>query len=236
MTFSPQWSEHYDTRPFFDRGRYPYFEKTLDIFVADCGRTLELGCAFGANVPYFAHRHADYHGVDGSDKAIGVLLDRHPQLVGKVMVGDFTKAIPFEPGFDLIVDRASMPHNDIASIKRAADLIYDALKPGGLFIAADWFSTWHSEYRRGTVLERGTRTDYPDGQFRGVGKVHFSDDDELSQIFSRFEGVHLEERCTRRVGPCYLVQKPVKFRWISEEYAMVDYRSAVWDFVVRKPK
>lgn len=236
MTFHPAWEKfHAEHHQIF--GRFPTFERLMDIFVAEIGSVLELGCGVGMNIPYFSHREADYYGIDGSDSAVKSLLERYPALSGRVSVGDFTRELSLVPnGYDVICERASIPHNDIASIRRCLDLVYGALKPGGIFISSDWFSSWHSEFVRGSKLGQGTREDYPDGQFLGIGKVHFSDELELVDLFGKFEGIHLEERVVRRLAPNNLVKEVVQFRYMSRAFDSVDYRSCVWDIVVRKPK
>lgn len=236
MTFSAAWEE-FHAKQIWSGGAYPYFERLMSMFVIDFGRVLELGTGFGQNVPFFdAAPGAVYHGIDGSASAVKVLQTQFPHVAEKVVCADFTQEIPFERGFDLIVDRASISHNDVAGIERCIALIHDYLKPGGLFIGADWFSTNHSEYLRGQRIESSTRTGYMEGQFDGVGKVHFTDEAELSYLFARFEGMHLEERITRRPAPNGLVRGVIPFRWISRDFDGREYRSALWDVVVRKPR
>lgn len=234
MTFSAAWEE-FHAKKIWDGGAYPHFEKLMVTFVQDFGRVLELGTGFGQNVPFFDAVNADYHGIDGSSSAVKVLREQFPHRAAKVMCADFTREIPFERGFDVIVDRASISHNDVAGIERCIALVHDYLKPGGLFIGADWFSTGHSEYLRGTRLDTSTRTGYEEGQFADVGKVHFTDEAEMAYLFRHFDGLHLEERITRRPAPNDLVRGVIPFRWISRDFDGREYRSAMWDVVVRKP-
>lgn len=234
MSLSPEWESWYAGNPPVE-GWYPTLNKLFDIFVADAAKALELGPGSGGNIRQALLRGYGYHGVDGSATAVSALQLAHPGVADKIVCGDFTEALPFGGDFDLIFDRASMPHNDRAAMQRGVDLVYDALKPGGIFIASDWFSTWHSEFVRGKRLGFGTRTDYPDGQFDGVGLVQFLDINDLADLFSAFDGIHVEERVRLRPGPNRLVQRPVKFRYISSDFVDREYRSAVWDIVVRKP-
>lgn len=236
MTFDPAWENFHATRAQIS-GRFPVFEKLLNIFVSETGKLLELGTGVGMNIPYFSGRDVDYYGVEGSESAVKLLVETYPMLKGRVSLGDFTKELPLVPeGYDVICERASIPHNDLASIQRCLDLVYGALKPGGIFISSDWFSTRHSEVYRGTEIEQGTRINYPDGQFLDAGTIHFSGEMELIDLFGKFEGIHLEERITRRVAPNKLVKEVVKFRYMSKAFDSMDYRSAVFDIVVRKPK
>lgn len=232
MTYSLDWDLFYDAAR-GPAGGYPNFEKLVAFFVRDADRMLELGAGAGAEIPFFSSVGFGYHGIDGSEAAIAELKKRFPSIADRLAVGDFTKALPFDGQFDLIVDRASVPHNDLAAIKSCVSLVHAALKPGGLFLSSDWFSTKHSEAGRGVKLEDGTRTIYPDGQFQGVGNVHFSSEAELIEIFKDFEGIFMQERTARRPAANSLIPHPVQFRWVSSSFA--EYQSAWWDIVVRKP-
>jgi SAM-dependent methyltransferase len=180
-------------------------------------RVLELGCGAGANIPFFAASQSRYHAIEGSQFAVQRLHERFPELRGTIIAGDFTKGLP-GAGFDLIFDRAALAHNDTIAIKSGLQLVWDALKPGGLFIGVDWFSTNHDEFGAGEPdVDEETRSDYQSGQFAGVGRVHFSDEAGLRTLFAKFELIHLEEKVVRRVIP------------------NGGYHAATWNLVARKP-
>ncbi len=231
---SPEWEAWYAAGNSIN-GTYPAFEKLVAIHIGEAERLLELGVGFGSNIPGLVRRFGQYHGIDGSHSAVNLLHEKFPDLRQHIKCADFCSEIPFEYGFDAIVDRASIAHNDLASIRSCLDLAWQALKPGGLLICADWFSASHSEACRGDELERGTRTGYEDGQFKDVGKVHFSTQEELEDLFERFEGIHMEERIARRPGPNSLVQAPMRFYFISRKFYWSEYVRATWEIVARKP-
>ncbi len=235
MNASAEWERFYAAGALPD-GTYPHFEKLFMGFISHADRMLELGSGSGTEIPFFVdYMKFGYHGVDGSQSSIAHLHKSYPKLAENIKCADFTKEIPFEGKFDLVCDRASVSHNDLDSIRSCLALVWKALAPGGIFIGCDWFSTWHSEFTRGEKLGENTRTDYPDGQFQGIGKVHFSDEAELVDLFKDFEGIFLQERVTRRPAPNGLVDPVLKVRWISQDFRLVDYRSVVWDIIVRKP-
>jgi hypothetical protein len=156
--------------------------------------------------------------MEGSESMVRRLRDRFPALGKTIAAADFTVEHVFAPGFDLIVDRASLTHNSTSAIENGLRLTWEALKPGAYFIGVDWFSTQYSEFERGDEdVDEYTRTNYPDGPFAGVGRVHFSDLAHLRALFSQFEVILLEEKVIRRAVP--------------------DSRSqfASWNVVVRKP-
>jgi len=220
MTFSPEWDREF--REGRHLSRWPWSD--LVSFVkrytdSKTVRILELGCGAGANVGLFVYTPVRYYfGVDGSKRAISLCNSYHgvmhyPHVEFKCT--DFTKEIPFEGQFDLIFDRAAVTHNDTKSIKRCIELVKDKLKPGGKYVGIDWFSTDHDGYhrKRDTVVVDGfTYTDFKDGLFKGVGKVHFSSREHLYELFEGFTFEALEHKITLREIPEY-------------------YKMASWNFV-----
>jgi len=165
-------------------------------------RVLELGCGMGANIPFFTHLNVDYHALDGSPTAVSLLHKRYPALARNIQVADFTKNIPIEGSFDLVVDRASLTHNNSEAIRRTIGMIYNILKPGGKFIGIDWFSTEHSDYKLGEQAEDPyTRRKIVEGQFAGTGRVHFSDKQHLLDLFTKFNIESLEHKMIRKEIP-----------------------------------
>jgi len=147
---------------------------------------LELGCGVGANIPFFKFNGLDYHAIEGSETAVQMLHRQHPDLSNKVVCGDFTEGIAFECQFDLVVDRAAVTHNTTHSVKHALEFVFSALKPGGVYIGVDWFSTGHSDFQLGKVVDQFTKTDIPSDSFANLGRVHFSSQYHLEDLFSEF--------------------------------------------------
>lgn len=240
MSYSPQtWDGYYSTieRPLAASGHFHYL---ISMHAVEAKRVMELGVGTGTNIPFLLnHYHCDYYGIEGSRAAVDAVIERIPDLRGHIYCGDFTVARPFRAGFDLVVDRASLAHNGRADIQSCLDIVWDMLVPGGLFIASDWFSTSHSEYDRGQRLESdkygATLHGFEDGQFVGLDKVHFSAQEELEDLFQRFDGIAIEERIVRRPAPNRLVERVIGWPWVSREFDRTEYRAAFWDVVVRKP-
>lgn len=165
-------------------------------------KVLELGCAAGANIPFFLSLGMDYHGIEGSESMVTDLLKRFPQLRGKVVAGDFTREIPFPGPFPLIVDRSSLTHNPTADIRRCLALAAERMPPGGKYIGIDWFSIEHSDFPLGVACDDAfTRRQFPSGLFQGVGKVHFSDREHLADLFRDFTLESLEHKRIERRFP-----------------------------------
>jgi len=182
-------------------------------------RILELGCGPGANIPFFRSLNADYRAMDGSDSAIEAVVQKEPGLKDSLCVGDFTREIPFEGMFDLVIERASITHNSTEDIKSCLKLVENKLKPSGIFIGLDWFSTEHTDFANGEQLEDPfTRGGYDEnsGPFANSGAVHFSDQGHLQELFSNFQINSLQHNIRRHVFP------------------VEGYQIATWDIVAQK--
>ncbi len=199
------------------------FSQLVRNFAHKGAAILELGCGAGVNVPIFVTERMDYAGIDGSSVAIKQAEAKYPYLRGRFVCCDFTASLPCH-GAQIICERASLPHNDIQAIQRCVDMIRDALPVGGGFISSDWFSTSHSDFGKGTPHGQDTFT-FSDGQFVGAGKVHFSDESELRELFHGFECRYLVERITR------YVKRDERAFWHRDD---ASYQGAVWDMVWKK--
>ena len=156
-------------------------------------RVLELGCGAGANIPFFSSLNVEYYAIEGSPAIVEALRKKFPNLKENIVVGDFTKDLHFENSFDLVVDRSSVTHNTTKGIKQCLDAVYDGLNTGGKYIGLDWFSTINPEYNHGKQdQDIFTRTDYTSGQFANIGRVHFSDEPHILDLFSEFKILLLE--------------------------------------------
>jgi SAM-dependent methyltransferase len=182
----------------------------------DYERILELGFGSGANIPFFLERGCEYHGIEACENIVDSVRRRFPTVAGALACADFTKEIPFAPPFDLVVDRAALTHNTREAMREGIGLARSALRPGGLFIGVDWFSTAHSELQRGRPTDEPfTRQDYAEGIFQGLGVVHFCDERVLRELFTGFRFVALEHKTTQQMLPN-------------------DSLICVWNFVVQK--
>lgn len=170
-------------------------------------QVLELGCGTGPNIPFFMNNGANYNAFERSEKAIEQALKRmRPNWPGKntnyIFPIDFTNSFSgVTKKFDLIFDRAAVTHNDTESILRCLGLVYDALKPGGLYIGVDWFSNFHSDHNKGVAVDEFTRTDIPSGQFKGVGKVHFATYRQMMYLFTGFEVLEVQNKVVHNINP-----------------------------------
>lgn len=205
MTFSPEWDERYQEHSHMSIWPWTDLVSFVMRHARPTGpgfRVLELGCGAGANIPFFYGLGVEYFAVEGSPAVVEKLKDSYPALKNNIIAADFTRGIPFDGEFDLVVDRASLTHNTTDAITRSLDAIHEKLRPGGKYIGIDWFSTAYSDYLKGVAAgDKYTRTGFLEGSFVGVGRVHFSDKPHLLELFKKFEVAVLEHKIIQREIP-----------------------------------
>jgi hypothetical protein len=205
VMFSKEWEERYSQGmshsiwPWTDLIKY--VNRYGNLVAGD--KVLELGPGIGANIPYFLSIGVDYYAIEGSPTAVKMIRDKYPELAGKVINGDFTKNIPFDVKFNLVVDRSSLTHNDTASIMDSLTFISDKLVAEGKFIGIDWFSWEHGQRRLGSQGRDPYTFTFEQGKFTKCGKVHFSTEAHISTVFgeSGFEIEVLEHKINQNIKP-----------------------------------
>jgi hypothetical protein len=198
MSFSTEWDARYsenthlsvwpwsDLVSYFHRYAQPFSSQT---------KILEIGFGAGANIQFFRVLGVDYSGVEGSQTIGEKVSKKFPELKGRLYVGDFL-LFEFPEKYDVIVDRASMTHNSTEAIRKGLKHLANHLNVGGKFIGIDWFSSCHSDYLLGDVVDEFTRNNIQEGQFVGVGNVHFSTKEHILELFSEagFRVIRLEHK------------------------------------------
>lgn len=205
MNFSPEWESRFAELTHLSIWPWSDLVSLVRRHCKQLGaasKVLELGCGAGANIPFFLSLGVQYHAVDGSPTVVARLHEQFPGLRDRIGVADFTLGQPFGRDFDLIVDRAAVTHNTTSAIADTLAMAYSSLKPGGLFIGVDWFSTEHGDFGAGLPAEDAyTKRDFVAGPFAGLGRVHFSDEPHMRQLFGQFELLFLEHKQLKRIVP-----------------------------------
>jgi len=205
MSFSSEWDARYQENthlsvwPWSDLVSYTY--RYAKPFKSNT-KVLEIGFGAGANIPFFLALGVDYYGIEGSASVVERVLEGYPELQGKLKTGDFIHHA-YTDLYDLVVDRGSMTHNDTNAISAGLKKLSAAMNPGGKYIGIDWFSVEHSDFSLGDVADAFTRENIVNGQFSGVGKVHFSSKTHLIELFSEagMRVTRLEHKVTREEVP-----------------------------------
>ena len=154
-------------------------------------RILELGCGTGNNIKFMSELGYDVYGVDGSKSACDIankFLSKQG-LSATIIESKFLK-LPFENHkFNIIVDREAMYCGDLNSIKQSWKEASRVLKSGGMVISFmyttnnKWCKKANTDSNLATKIEKNTFKDFKDGNFKNTGIVHFSEYNELFDIF-----------------------------------------------------
>ena len=127
-----------DKDPFYQEDGTSSFENAKDLIETDTpveGRkALDCGCHVGRFVDIVRNYGFDYTGVDQSEKALDVARDKKPY--GN-WVHSFLWDMPFKEEFDFAFTNAVLQHNQLAEQEKIVPKIYDALKPGGVFLMTE---------------------------------------------------------------------------------------------------
>ena len=158
-------------------------------------KILELGCGAGANIPFFTKLNADYYGIDGSKTIINLLKKKYPKLKKKLFVADFTKNIPIDKKFDLIIDRASITCNKKSSIIKSITNLRKKLNNKGLFFGIDWYSSSSTDFKKGLIDEdKNTKKNMKNSIFSNAGSFHFASKKMMINYFKKFKIISLNHK------------------------------------------
>ncbi|UNP87320.1 class I SAM-dependent methyltransferase [Aeromonas encheleia] len=190
MTYTDEWNEAYKKNTHMSI--WPWSDLVSCVYryanpKNGYRNVLELGCGAGANIPLFLALNCNYYAIEGSQTITTQLVETYPKLKGKIITCDFSKTYhsEFNNYFDLIVDRASITHNNTLAIKSILEFVIMYLRPGGKFIGIDWFSTRHGDFIKGDTVDNYTKKNLPqDSQFSNIGQVHFSDKEHIIELFT----------------------------------------------------
>jgi len=91
----------------------------------------------------------------------------------------------------VIFDRASICLNNTEDIKKIIELIYNKLKPGGLFIGIDWYSKNCSDFSK-----KKNYLFFKKGKFKNMS-IFFSDKDNLFVFFKKFKIIYISEKIVK---------------------------------------
>jgi len=205
MNFSRQWNDIYQNNAHISVWPWSEVVSLISRHARPSSNdysVLELGCGAGANIPFFKKSGANYYAIEGSAFMVSRLKETFPEYSENIIAADFTEKIPFPGPFDVILDRGSLTCNSTAAIKNCIGLLKNLLKENGKFIGIDWISTKHSDFLKGDAgCDAYTRFNYKDGQFSGIGNIHFSDRTHIEELFAAFSIEFLEHKTLRRDIP-----------------------------------
>ena len=156
-------------------------------------RILDVGCGTGAGT-WFVAREVFYNvGIDGSNTAISKAKKRFTEesLSGNFIVGDIEHINFMDNSFDAVIDIVAVQHNKYTNIINIVEEGHRVLKPGGKFFSM-MVENGSYGYGLGSKIDKNSFTQIAEGSYLGKGIGHFTDIDELNEIFSIFEYFDVE--------------------------------------------
>jgi len=116
--------------------RYESVVSNLSAHFADSfskgGKVLDIGCGSGRDLGVLYKLGFDCYGVDPTPEFVTIAQLKHPELVGRIELGQLPDLkIPFGGDFDGVLCSAVLMHIDIAQLPATAAAIKSCLKQGG---------------------------------------------------------------------------------------------------------
>jgi len=162
---------------------------------------LEIGCGYGANIPFLLTKSNNYYGIDFSATAIKFLKKKYPKLKKKLVKYNFVKNIPFKEKFDLIIDRGSLVHNKKTDIIKFLRILNNKMKKNSIYIGCHWFTNKTDiDKKKSFSIDKFTKTNLT-GIFDKIGYVHFSTEEHIKSLFKNYKILLLEENITNQINP-----------------------------------
>ncbi|QKF66388.1 methyltransferase [Arcobacter venerupis] len=154
-------------------------------------KILELGCGTANNIKFMSEQGYHVYGIDGSESACKIANEfLLSQKVKATIKKSYFQDLPFENEmFDLIVDREAMCCGTFSSIKQSWNEASRVLKIGGMVISfmytSDdrWCKKANNDTEMAVKVEKNTFTDFNVGDFKNIDIVHFTEYDELFELF-----------------------------------------------------
>jgi ubiquinone/menaquinone biosynthesis C-methylase UbiE len=156
---------------------------------------LEVGCGVGNNIIPVARLGFKAYGIDISDYAILEAKKRSLQenVEIELLSGNIEK-LPYESNFfSFVIDRSVLTCTSPEVITRSLDEILRVLKPGGIFMAFDWFGINHPDLRFGRYIDRNCFKDFKFGRFKNVELITSFDINTLKGYLQKFTHLDIKQ-------------------------------------------
>ena len=156
-------------------------------------KILEIGCGVGNNLIPIAKLGYSAYGVDISDLAIKEAKRRAiEQNVQVDLVCGNVQKLQYETNFfDHVIDRSVLTCTTPDVIIQSLDEIHRVLKPGGVFMAFDWFGINHPDLKFGQCIKSDVYSNFSDGRFKNVEFITSFDFKTLNNYLKKFEKLNV---------------------------------------------
>lgn len=154
-------------------------------------KLLELGFGAGANIPFFLSKPIKYYGVEGSKVIFSKVKKNYKKISKNLFNRDFRNNIFKNIKFDIVLDRASITHNDKKNILKILEEVRNILHDDGFFIGIDWYSKNCSDFKK---KDNDNYLFFRSGIFKNIGGVYFSSKRDILKFFKDFKILYLSEK------------------------------------------
>lgn len=162
-------------------------------------KILDLGCGAGRHLIFLAKEGVETYGIDYSQEGVNHAIKeiKEIKLKANICVGDIQK-LPYEDMFfDGVISYGVLYYLKYESIKKAIDEVFRILKKGGkaIFVVRninDFRCGNGDEIEKNTFILKTMDRESPSFNENGM-VMHFFDKSEITELFSRFEEVEINE-------------------------------------------
>jgi ubiquinone/menaquinone biosynthesis C-methylase UbiE len=173
---------------------------------------LEVGCGVGNNIIPIGKLGFEAYGIDISDYAILESKKRSLQENVRIeLTSGSIEKLPYESNFfSFVIDRSVLTCTSPEIITKSLNEIFRVLKPGGFFMAFDWFGINHPDLQFGRYIDNNCYKDFTFGRFKNVELITSFDINTLTNYLQKF--THLD---VNKIGsssmPCKILTETYKF-------------------------
>ena len=96
------------------------------------GKVLDIGCGSGRDLAVLARKGFDAYGVDPTSEFVDIAQRIHPELIGRVKVGQLPElGTPFDGQFDGLLCCAVLMHLETTQLEESLEAFKLVIKPDG---------------------------------------------------------------------------------------------------------
>jgi SAM-dependent methyltransferase len=149
---------------------------------------LEIGCGVGNNIIPIAKLGYEAYGIDISELAILEAKKRSLQENARIeFTSGSVEKLPYESNFfSFVIDRSVLTCTSPEVIAQSLNEILRVLKPGGIFMAFDWFGINHPDLQFGRFINNNCYRDFSFGRFVNVELITSFDFSTLTSYLKKF--------------------------------------------------
>lgn len=177
---------------------------------------LEIGCGVGNNIIPIAKLGFEAYGIDISDYAILEAKKRSLRENVRIeLISGNVKKLPYESNFfSFIIDRSVLTCTSPEVITESLEEVLRVLKPGGIFLAFDWFGINHPDLQFGRYIDDNCYRDFTFGRFKNVELITSFDFNTLKSYLQKFN----------RLDVTQVVSSSMTSKILTETYNFTAYK------------